>query len=437
MSVAAIQAHGSLTFSGNSLKPVTISPEASTGLEAVYVVNSLNGVTATYTATSDATVTWYKYSNLGGGYAQEISNVSRSGRAYSLPLSGSGDMGYIIDEGTRRTCYWVVDYSHHQLSLESLNIAAEQECDVASLTPAGQGDKITYYTVTGIGKELDRELTLTYNSLTYDSDNSMYRQETVTRSMAYLPEEIHATAPLCDTEFTLSGDRFLKQWGQEQEVISPLYSAIAVAATTTAAQTERDNDNEKTDDSGSAMGGSGPVEVKFTAVPTDAAIFHEWQFSSYAEFDDIDTRYSENEITHTFNDSGTIYVRYMAANAEGTCEYYSETYEVFVGESKLECPNAFSPGASEGVNDLWKVSYKSIVDFECHIFNRWGVKMASFTDPSQGWDGKYNGKLVPSGVYYYVIKAKGSDGKNYKLSGDINIIKYKGSKSTGTTGDTE
>ena len=90
----------------------------------------------------------------------------------------------------------------------------------------------------------------------------------------------------------------------------------------------------------------------------------------------------------------------------------------------LRCPNAFSPGATPGINDEWKVVYKSIVSFECYIFNRWGEKMCEFHDPSQGWDGKYGGKVVPAGVYYYVIKAVGSDGRKYNLSGDINILGY-------------
>ncbi|MDE6654646.1 MAG: gliding motility-associated C-terminal domain-containing protein [Muribaculaceae bacterium] len=63
------------------------------------------------------------------------------------------------------------------------------------------------------------------------------------------------------------------------------------------------------------------------------------------------------------------------------------------------------------------------MEFDCHIFNRWGQEMIHLTDPSQGWDGKYKGKTVPTGVYYYVIKAKGSEGRKYHLKGDINIIK--------------
>ena len=59
------------------------------------------------------------------------------------------------------------------------------------------------------------------------------------------------------------------------------------------------------------------------------------------------------------------------------------------------------------------------------IFNRWGNKIIELNDASQGWDGTYRGKLVPAGVYYYVIKARGSDGKVYNIDGDINIIRYR------------
>ena len=51
--------------------------------------------------------------------------------------------------------------------------------------------------------------------------------------------------------------------------------------------------------------------------------------------------------------------------------------------------------------------------------------MYEFTDPDGGWDGTYHGKLVDTGVYYYVVTALGSDGVKYKKRGDITILRYK------------
>lgn len=432
-SILALQALAGVTFDGARLQVIQVTPESSTGLNAVYVVPDFEGVTMKYTAaSSSATVTWQRYSNLGGGYAEDVS-VSRNGAVTSLSLSGTTDMGYIITEGTSRTYVWLIDYARHYLDLQGLNIADEQECDMAALTPVGSGDRILYYTINGQQKELSRELTLTYSTQEYSEDSQEYLTVTTTSSIAYLQETIHTAAPLCATDFILSGDRFLRQWGQEQSVESAEYTPIAVEAYTTATEEEREADNEKTVE-GSQLGGSAPVVITFKAAVTEAAIFREWQFSEYSEFDDISLRFTDLEFTHTFNDAGTTYVRFMASNNDGTCDYYGDTYEVFVGESALQCPNAFSPNG-DGVNDEWKVSYKSIIKFECTIFNRWGQQLAHFTDPSQGWDGKAGGKVVPAGVYFYAIKAEGSDGKKYNLGGDINVIKYKEGTGSSTSGD--
>jgi hypothetical protein len=53
------------------------------------------------------------------------------------------------------------------------------------------------------------------------------------------------------------------------------------------------------------------------------------------------------------------------------------------------------------------------------------VELFTWTDPSQGWDGKKGGKYVPPGVYFYIIEAEGSDGVPYKRKGDINILRSK------------
>lgn len=419
----------SVSFVGNSKSIITEKPATSTGLNDLFVLYNLNGVSVQYKASSSSKVTWSRYSNLGGGYA-EVVPIIKQGDVYTL-TNLEGDMGYIIEEGTSRYYFWVVDYSKHYFDIESVNISPEQECDVTELNPVGYGDEIKYYTINGQAKELEREVKVTYNTLQWNDDAGMYNQVEVAETFAHLNETIRVPSPLCNTEFTLAGDRFLEAWGEAVSITSQYYNAIAVDAHTLANQTIRENDNEKKDEA--TLGGSAPVEIEFSAVCSDAVVFTEWQFATDAEFENITLRMNELVVSHVFREQGTTYVRFVASNDAGTCDSYSDTYEVFIGASSIDCPNAFSPGASEGINDEWKVSYKSIISFECYIFNRWGIKVAEFNDPSQGWDGKHNGKYVPAGVYYYVIKAEGADGRTYDLKGDINIIKYKYSGSTTTT----
>lgn len=415
-----------LTFTGNTLPVLTPGVEASTGLNALYVLNDCQGVSATYTSSAQNTVVWHQYDSRGGGFAEPVTQgVSQTG-AESTLAQVKGDTGYIIEDGDTRFYCWVVDYAKHPLVFRSLAYNATlSDCGMAALDFGGEAGQITYYTINGRGEDLDRAIKLKYQTQEYDEEAAQYRVADVEQTFTHLGETVYATAPTCLTEFTLSGDAFMREWGRGQQITSSPVEPLAVDCRTQAEQEERDSSNEDKSGAGDGLGGSAPCNIAFTAEATEGAVFTEWQISTYPEFDDVQYRFNEMEFDYTFRDLGTYYVRFMCANAAGTCEAYGDTYAVGIGESMLLCPNAFSPGASEGVNDEWKVSYRSIVEFECAIFNRNGVKMTSFTDPSLGWDGKYKGKLVPAGAYYYVIKAKGADGKKYSLGGDINIVGYK------------
>lgn len=268
--------------------------------------------------------------------------------------------------------------------------------------------------------------------MTFDDEDFAYHTVTQTASYEGIEHSFSVTAPLCDTSFRLSGDRFLKAWGMEQTVESPSYSTLNVEATTRATQEARENDNEQRVET-EGLGGSAPADITFEAAVTDAAIFTEWQISRTPDFSDVYNSFSELTFTYSFTEQGTTYVRFTADNASGTCPWQSDTYQIFIGESKLDIPNAFSPGTSPGVNDLWKVSYKSLVSYSCAIFNRWGKKLFESDNPAQGWDGTVGGKTVPPGVYFYVIKAVGADGIKYDRAGDINIIGYKDNRTTTST----
>ena len=74
--LSAFACKAQLTFSGNVAPPVTESPDASSGLSSIYVLDNTTGVTASYTASSSSVpVRWMRFSSLGGGYAEEITPV--------------------------------------------------------------------------------------------------------------------------------------------------------------------------------------------------------------------------------------------------------------------------------------------------------------------------------------------------------------------------
>lgn len=414
-----------LRITGSSHQIVAETPEASTGLDQVLVLFDTRNCKAVYTASSaSSAVTWQTFGYLGAAHAEDVppGDITRSGREVTLNHLQS-DMGYAVTENGSTYYFWVVDYSRHQFDINAMYFPPEQNCDRTFIATEGSAGRITYYSINGRACTLSRGIQLSYTTLVPDYDNMRYSQENVTEELQYIESTINIAPPLCNTSFHLSGDRFLRQWGMERDITSPMFTAEAVSAIVKAEKTVHTADNEIGSDEN--LGGSAPVEITFTAIPTDAAIFTEWQMSDGPDFEDITYSNSSPDFTHTFHNMGTSYIRFMAANASGTCEYFSETFTVNIGESRLSCPNAFSPQGSPGVNDEWKVSYKSIIRFECYIFNRWGEKMTEFHDPSQGWDGRHGGKFVPAGVYYYVIKATGADGKEYDLSGDINIVNYK------------
>lgn len=431
MLMAWIGVNAQVAFTGDeSHKIFEEVPAKNTGLDMVYVLYDSQQNNMQYTAgSSNATVKWYKFGATGGAYAEEITSIERNGNV-SVLKSVIPNSGYIIEENTNRKYVWVVNYADYRLRVNSIEAVNDGDCSSATLNVQGEGDAIVYYSINGARKVLDRKLKLIYNNLVWNETDLMWNSETQEEELQELKSTISLPAPYCNTTFTLTGDRFLEYWGEGISVTSDEYQTQAVTVTTRAEQEQKEADNQVGGGDETTLGGSAPAVITFSAYYTDAVATKEWQMSHDAEFEEIADRRNEDEITVTFEEAGTTFWRFVCSNATGECSAYSDVYQVNIGESMLKCPNAFSPGVTEGVNDEWKVSYKSIVKFKCWIFNTWGVQLCELNDPSQGWDGKYKGKIVKPGVYYYVIDAEGSEGKKYKLKGDINVVGLRKERNT-------
>ena len=424
----------SLSFSGNSLRVLEEIPDKSTGLEKIYVLYSVSGVSVSYTSAAGNRITWLRYGNLGGGHAEEVASLQEG--ATSTLSSLEGDYGYIIEDGDRRYCFWIVDYQAHRLKLTSASPSDELECGLTVIDVVGSGDPIKYFTINGMQKTLDQQIMVEYTTEEWsDAVNPPnFVQQSVSKSFESLQPSFRLSPPnYCTSSFRITGDKFLKAWNWEESVSTVSVKPHSVDARTFALQ-QNDSDeavssaggsNQIGSDDKDGLGGSAPCDISFQAYVTEGVIHNEWQLTRDPSFEQIDYRFTSQDLDYTFLDEGTHYVRYIGSNSDGSCEYVGDIYEISIGESRLLIPNAFSPNG-DGVNDLWKVAYRSLVDFNCYIFDRQGHQVCHLSSPDQGWDGKIGGRTVDSGVFYYVIEATGADGKKYKKSGDINVVKYVG-----------
>lgn len=186
-----------------------------------------------------------------------------------------------------------------------------------------------------------------------------------------------------------------------------------------------DNLAEEMSVSGRAFRGPGPYTVHFEAEVDTETTYYAWEIASDASFSDILVTYHELNIDYEFSDTGTYYARFTTSNADNSNETYSEPYTFQVTESFIDIPNLITPDSPSGANRVFKVKYKSLKSFEMWVFNRWGNQLFHSKDPSQGWDGKQGGKTVPTGAYYYLVKAVGNDGIKYNKKGDINVLRLK------------
>ena len=85
-------------------------------------------------------------------------------------------------------------------------------------------------------------------------------------------------------------------------------------------------------------------------------------------------------------------------------------------------PNMFSPNGN-GVDDEFKVYSNVVKSMRLMIFNQWGQKVFETSDVAAGWDGTYQGKPQPVGVYVYVATLRLNDNTTITKKGTLNLIR--------------
>ena len=113
---------------------------------------------------------------------------------------------------------------------------------------------------------------------------------------------------------------------------------------------------------------------------------------------------------------------FYTATTENGCTMTDSIDVLVITESILDMPNAFVPGSN--TNGSLKIGRRGIAALKSYaIFNRWGNKVFETTNLEEGWDGSFNGKPQPTGVYIYQIEAVTAQGKQFNKQGNVTLIR--------------
>lgn len=100
--------------------------------------------------------------------------------------------------------------------------------------------------------------------------------------------------------------------------------------------------------------------------------------------------------------SNTVNTTYTITVTDANGCRASDTVQVLI-YPEIKIPNGFSPNG-DSRNDTWIIdNLQQFPDVVVEVYNRWGELLFYSTGYNVPFDGKYQGKPLPVGTYYYVI----------------------------------
>lgn len=166
---------------------------------------------------------------------------------------------------------------------------------------------------------------------------------------------------------------------------------------------------------GTPISGTQPLSVSFSNLSSGATTYT-WNYGNGTSSNGL------FPVSQTYTAAGVYTVVLSVTNNNGCTDSQSILITVKNENATLVVPNVFTPN-NDSVNDLFYVKATNIKDFNCVIFDRWGLQLYSWSDVKGGWDGKTAGKDVTDGIYFYIINAADMDGKEVKRQGSFSLLR--------------
>ncbi len=395
--------------------------------------------------TADGTpVDWYKTDG----------TLAQSNSAEIYPEDG----GYYIEVEGQREYFYLFSYPNYKPTDLTLEVEAVN-CKDTRIRLQGTLPEMQYLSASGQTRYVPRTCTITYSNLQWNDEDKAWQTVDTTLQSETLHIGSYTLPAIYDrTDIALCYDQWITNIGLTPDsVTTTLTQPVAVTAVATTTTTTRGVTGEPsnevdrpTDETMNPIQGSAPLDVLFRAYATPAVDYYQWYIYKGTQ---LIVQRTDDQHRYTFLEPSSYYraVLYVS-NAtcpcsdteDPDCQQDSTEITIAVSESQLLVPNVFTPNG-DGKNDEFRVLYRSLKEFHCWVYNRWGKLVYEWTDPAKGWDGTINGKPAAEGAYFYVIRALGTDatsgyttkikydkakGKDatamigvYQLSGNINLLR--------------
>lgn len=167
--------------------------------------------------------------------------------------------------------------------------------------------------------------------------------------------------------------------------------------------------------SGNPLSGTVPLSVDFTNTAVGATSYT-WNYGNNT------SSTGATPVSQTYTATGTYTITQTVANSNGCLNSQSIIVVVQNEDGVFVIPNVFTPN-NDSINDVFKINGTNISDFNCVIFDRWGLQMYEWSDIKSGWNGKVEGQSVPDGTYFYIINATDLNNKEVKKQGAFSLFK--------------
>lgn len=166
----------------------------------------------------------------------------------------------------------------------------------------------------------------------------------------------------------------------------------------------------------SSLTGQVPASVSFSNTSTgNGLLLNFWDFGNGA----VSVLANPSE---TYTVSGVYTVTLTVMDVNGCSDTASISLTII--DLPVVIPNVFSPNG-DNINDIFTITAFGATNFNCKIYDRWGLLLYEWNDVKGGWDGKItsNGKDATDGTYFFILSYSDNNKKPVNKQGYVQLIR--------------